>query len=295
MTQTIDAVPTETRRRRSNSQLNDMTHCGWQFRLKRVLKIKEAPSVWLPGGIAFHEATEEFDRETWQLSGDALAEIAEAVWEDKFSEIFQRELDDLRAQEPDQTKWRTAGRPTQAKPNGEDVEWWATAGREMVRKYIDWRLENSETFRIAAVNGGPGIELEIKYTFGGVPTISYIDRVMVDRSGRYFILDLKTGSRTPTSPLQLAKYSVEFEALHGVQCVYGAFFDARKGVLGDMIPLAHWNENKLGIIYDTLDRQVEQGLFLPVIDSHCKGCGHRQHCIFWGGTEPLPEGQEPPF
>lgn len=287
--------PTRTKaHRRSHSQLNDYLHCSWAYRLKRVKHYEERPSVWLAGGKAFHSVSEEFDLATWQ-ENDLSAWADPSAWTAAFTEHFDRNLDETRENNPDESQWRTAGRKTKDKPNGEDIAWWRENGPIFVNNYIQWRTSSADTLAIAAVESRAGVELEVDMPLGGVPMIGYIDRLMVDRkSGDLMVVDLKTGSRTPASPLQLATYSVQIERVVKRPVVWGAFFDARKGVLTDPIDLSTFTADNLGVIYSALDRTVTAGNFLPRIDSHCKACGVREFCVFQGGTEtatPQPEEQ----
>jgi hypothetical protein len=47
----------------SYSALNDYLSCGWMYYLGRIKNAKETPAWWLYGGVAFHEATEKYDKE----------------------------------------------------------------------------------------------------------------------------------------------------------------------------------------------------------------------------------------
>lgn len=269
---------------RSHSQLNSYLHCGHQYYLTKVRRVAESPSVWLPGGKAFHSTTEEFDLSyAWQDKN-----LDETRFLDLFTANFNAELDLLRANDPDESTWRTAGRATKEKPNKEDIAWWHVAGREMVAGYIAWRVSTADIWDIATVNGAPGIEVEVTMPLGGVPMKGWVDRVLRSRrDGRLLVADLKTGSSTPKSPLQLAVYSVQLEPLlGGEQVLWGAFYDARKGTLLEPINLAAWNEPRLGKVYGDLDRGITAGVFLPRIDSHCISCGVRDACIYQGGKEP---------
>jgi putative RecB family exonuclease len=275
---------------RSHSQLSTYLHCGWEYRLKKIAKVTERPSVWLPGGSAFHTTTEAIDHATWEIrTADELTlALYWPTWEEEFDRNFEEEIEKLREQEPDETRWRTAGRTTKDKPNGEDVAWWRAEGRAMVGRYLDWKISTVDTLRIAAVKGAPGIEVEVTVPVGGVPMRGFIDRVLEDpKTGVLMVMDLKTGSRTPDSPLQLALYSVQLEEMLGRSVTYGAFWMARKGVLTDPIDLSVWTNKNLGIIYRSLDSSIEQGLFLPNITSMCGKCGVREHCLFQGGKDPL--------
>lgn len=239
--------------------------------------------MWLPAGKAFHSATEDFDRAI-VLNED----IDDGGWGDVFTEKFEAELDLVRAQFPDETKWRAAGRATKEKPNKEDVLWWHTAGREMVSNYVSWRRETADVYEIATVLDGPGIEVPVTSPLGGVPMRGYVDRLLrAKNDGRLLVVDLKSGSRTPASPGQLATYSVQLEELIGEPVLWGAWYDARKGGLSEPLNLARWTKPMLGKVYDMLDRGISDGIFLPNIDTHCKGCGVAKFCMFVGGDENL--------
>lgn len=274
---------TTASRTRSHSQLNDYLHCSWSFRLKRILRIEESPSCWLPGGIAFHAATEGFDVALWEDEATVRAE-GDGPWREEFVRSFERQIEVLTEKQPDVSKWRTAGRKTADKPNGEDLDWWHTAGQDMVTGYVNWRLTTSDTWVVATVKGAPGVEVEVRSEFGGVPVVGYVDRLFrVD--GQLVLADLKTGSRIP-QPTQLAQYSLQLEKVAGEPITWGVYYDARKQRPTDLIDLSRFTDGKFGVIYDALDRAAEAGIFLPRMDSHCNNCGVRSACVFQGGVEP---------
>lgn len=45
----------------SYSQFDTYSSCGWKWYLTRVMKVEEAPSVWSPGGTAFHAGADAVD------------------------------------------------------------------------------------------------------------------------------------------------------------------------------------------------------------------------------------------
>jgi ATP-dependent helicase/DNAse subunit B len=49
----------------SYSSLTTYLDCGWKYYLSRIVKIEERPTWYLVGGSAVHEATEAYDKETW--------------------------------------------------------------------------------------------------------------------------------------------------------------------------------------------------------------------------------------
>lgn len=246
--------------------------------------------MYLAAGKAFHTATEKFD-----LSCENDPEtIAIAVgyplhWEDAFTDAFDAELEAGQVTQPDLAKWKAGGRRTKEKPNKEDVPFWHAYGRELMDLYIQWRADTCEKWEIATVPGkGLAIEIEVTSPVGGVPMKGYIDRVLRDReSGQLVVVDIKTGSRMPSSPMQLALYSVQVEELIAEPALWGAWYDARKGTLGEPIDLSVWTEGLLGHVYSNLDRAITAGIFLPNIDSHCTGCGVAKFCVYQGGREPI--------
>jgi RecB family exonuclease len=287
MTGTLEQ-PTQVKvHNRSVSQLNDWLHCSWSFYLKRIKRVPERPSVWLAGGKAFHTATEAFDRASWQDSD--LSQFDPHDFEDAFEQAFDLHLAEMAEEFPDTPldQYRTAGRKTRDKPNGEDINWWRIAGPVFVRDYLKWRQSTVDTLRIAPVVGAPGIEVEVDMPLAGIPMKGYVDRLMVDAStGELLVVDIKSGSRTPESPMQLATYAVQLERLVGQRPTWGAYYDARKGVLHPPIDLSAFTPERLGVVFRSLDRSVQQRTFLPRIDSHCKACGVKEACIWRGGQEP---------
>lgn len=274
------------RAHRSHSQLNAYLHCAHQFYLQRVLRKPEGPTVWLPAGKAFHTATEEFDLDVFSSNDGSPVGASAAYYQDVFTKKFEEELDAVRADFPDESTWRRAGRATKEKPEKETVAVWHELGRELMGMYVDWRVSTADIWEIATVNAAPGIEVEVTHPLGGVPMKGYVDRVLRSKEdGRLVVADLKTGTRTPASPMQLATYSIQLEKLMGEPVLWGAWYEARKGTLSVPIDLSNWTEQRLGKVYNDLDRGIEAGVFLPHIDTHCVSCGVRQFCIYQGGNE----------
>lgn len=280
--------PTQRRNRRSVSQLKDYLHCSWAYRLKRIKKVQESPSVWLAGGKAFHEVSEGVDRLVWDEGVATLADLDVDSYVMHFEVLFGNMLDELSVETgvPIE-KFRTAGRKTIAKPRGEDADWWREAGADMVRKYIDWRRSTADSLVLAPVAGAAGIEVEVDMPLGGETMLGYVDRLFADASsGELLVVDLKTGSRTPQEPIQLATYALQLERLIKRPITWGAYYMAREGKLTDPIDLSGWDLDNLGLMYRNFGRGVDDAVFLPNLGSHCKACGVKDACIFQGGSEP---------
>lgn len=287
-----EAAPQERRRVRSYSQLESYKKCSWEFYLKRIRRLPETPSMWSPGGTAFHAATEAFDKETWQQ--DLAGFDDGSAYEQKFLDVFEEELAELRNAEPDETQWRVSQRgKTKSNPAGEDAEWWRLHGPAMVGRYILWRTSTDDTLTLAAFNSGPAVEVEVSVTLGGVPIIGYIDRVMQDRvTGVLEIVDHKSGRRMPDKPDQLGFYSVAYELVSGQPCTWGDFYNARKGSLvhDEPISLTSYTARELAVEFGWLDAAIGRGEFVPSVTRMCVACGMRRYCKFVGGEEPPQKG-----
>lgn len=51
----------------SYSSLTTWLSCGYQYYLTRIRRVQEQPAVWSLGGSAVHLATENFDKQLWEL------------------------------------------------------------------------------------------------------------------------------------------------------------------------------------------------------------------------------------
>lgn len=282
---------TETKRRvRSYSQLSSYHQCPFAFYLKRIRRLPEPPSVWTAGGLAVHTTTEQYDLLTWQ-ENDLSAFASDAEWRATFRNNFADELDKLRENDPDESNWRTAGKPTKARPNGEDATWWLEAGQDMISRYIAWRISTNDILRIAAVKGAAGIEVEVRTLLGGVEVVGFIDRVFVDlRTLVYLVGDYKSGKRKVTDPGQVGQYSVQLEQQYDLPVTWGAYYSAREGQMGTPLSLTRFTEHQLGEAYQQLEANIAAGHFPPNQTALCKSCGLRKFCPYEGGV--LPEETE---
>jgi hypothetical protein len=257
---------------RSHSQLTTFMECGEKYRLKYLEKAKERPSIWLPGGTAFHSATEAFDKGEVDRDGIAAA----------FTEEFRKEVQAVEeATGVAHHEFRAAGRVSKDKPNKENYDWWLTAGQDMSLEYTTWRANNPH-LEVMEWGGVDQIETEFLPILNGVAVKMYIDRLLVDTSnGMPLVMDLKTGSRKLPS-LQLGVYRVGIEKVLGLPVDYGAYYMARKGELSPPVLLDNWTEGVIGHLFATMDAQVKAGVFLPRISSDCDSCGVRKQCQYMG-------------
>lgn len=274
---------------RSYSQLTEFMKCGESYRLSRRVGIKEAPSVWLPGGTAFHNTTEHIDHDTL-LNGSI-----EQTWLREWHTAIEDQLNRLKGDDglwsvslppewSDPSKWRAAAK------GKEDLAWWAKAGLDMANNYAIWREQSN--LQVYWHGDTPLIEADLMPILAGVPVKMFPDRIMVDQHGQLIVVDLKTGSKPIKSSLQLGVYKVGVEKLLGVSVEWGAFYMARKGQLDPPMKLDQWTEDRIGTLFAVFDKQERAGEYLPNIGTHCDYmCGVKQYCVFQGGTKhPEDEG-----
>jgi putative RecB family exonuclease len=277
----------ETPRRRSYSARTSYSECGERFRLERVVRVPQRPAVWFAAGRAFHDTTEWYDRENFRAD-PAIVDASRRKLADVWAAKFGDHVEEMRGQEPDERFWRTAGRKTTEKPNGEDVTWWRENGPAMVAAYPDGMWSSLRLWSLP--DGKPAIEVPILTSFGGVPVIQYIDRIgEEEETGALVVVDLKTGSTEPPFPVQLAEYAQGATFAFGRPIYWGAYYSARKGKLGEYQPLSAWTPEVLGEMYQQFDRAERSGLYLANVGRHCKTCGVRRWCRATGGQEYTAE------
>ena len=263
---------------RSYSQLHNLRTCGWQYKLERVDEIPSRPSCPQAAGTIIHQVTEQVDllieagqdRVSVQQRADTLLGEVETQVTKQFSEHFTPET------------WKSYGRPTILKPNGEDWEWWKAVGLpNTMDSFLDWRYDNPQWGIATLASGELAIEVPFNIIIEGVEVRGYIDRVMVNKTdGGLCLFDYKTG-RKPQTDEQLAFYS----KATGIN--YGAYLYGMKSgptKFTGPIDLSHWSDEKLNTIVVTGDTIIKQNLFLPNAGENCFHCSVSRECVYWQST-----------
>ena len=195
------------------------------------------------------------------------------AWADTEIEIRERV-----GEEGMKQQFRTANK---RKP--EDKAWWYTNGLEMLKGYHKWR-ETSDWKIWTAPDGNPAIELSMMVNFGNAPVKMALDRIMQMPDGELVVLDLKTGSRTPSTTLQLGFYSVGIELTYGIKPKYGSYWMARKGEPTPVANLEWYTTDRLIRLAEMFNRARYEAMFVPNI-SNCSLCGYTQHCEWYRKEE----------
>ena len=219
---------------------------------------------------------------------DAVSDLAD-LWRQEWDKEYQSTLNETRMPED---QWRTAGRATKEKPNGEDLDWWQTDGLRQLEGYVKW-LDQNPTWRVLAFpNGDLAAEWGATVTLGNVPVKFFIDAIYVDTStGELIIVDYKTGSRKPESSMQLGLYATLVEKVHGIRPQLGGYFMTRKGELAAPDILDRWTEAFFKRFFADVQFGINENLYLPSVSSMCSGCSVNRYCAAYGGD--LAAGIDP--
>lgn len=180
--------------------------------------------------------------------------------------------------------WRTGGRVSKAWPDKENELWWRANGPDMVTRYRDWRESTNWAIYVTPA-GLPAIEIELHPVIGGVPVKMFIDRVFVTPEGELVIVDLKSGSRTPDSDLQLGFYRVGLLKVLGIEANLGAYWMARQGGVTPLADLRRFDEHLIGTMLTDFNRALDNDIFLPHLSSSCRTCGVNRACHAFGGAD----------
>ena len=202
-------------------------------------------------------------------------------------ELWNKAFLDQIAEVEDKSKsnpvdWRKGGRATKANPDKEDKAWWDENGKKMLDDFIAsykanrWKIWTTP-------EGVPGIELGMVCNFGDVPIKAFVDLVFENADGSLTVVDLKTGSRTPDSSLQLGVYASCIEMTFGLRPQYGAYYSARSAMLEPSPGVERWSIPVLTELFAQFERGIQAEIFLPNIGMSCGTCGVKDYCYSVGG------------
>lgn len=274
----------------SYSTLDQWFSCPKKVQLAKIQKAPQLPAWWFAGGSAVHAATEEYDH--WTLL-DPVDRPKFSIKE-SFSEHFMGEVKEIEEKEPDRTKWRHAGPKTAP----ETYDAWMKLGPLLVGNYIKWRRSTDYVVWTAGADlvrsEVVGIEIDLSFTPPGCDreVKAYADRIFWSASlEQTHIIDLKTGTRGPTTPLQFGVYRAGLEALHGVVAVTGMAFMNREGKPGKAFTLAKYTPDYVGKLFGHLSRAVDAQVFPAHQGSSCRMCDVQESCYAQDG--PLAELYDP--
>lgn len=201
------------------------------------------------------------------------------IWD----EAFLQQIAEVEAKSStNPNDWRKGGRATKANPDKEDKAWWDENGKKMLDDFIASYKANKWKVWVTP-QGVPGIELGMEVKFGGVLVKAFVDLVFENPDGSLTVVDLKTGSRTPDSSLQLGVYASAIETTFGIRPQYGAYYIARSAMLEPSPGIERWTIPLLTEMFAQFERGVQNEIFLPNIGISCGTCGVKDYCYAVGG------------
>jgi len=258
--------------------------------LKYLAKAPQRPALWLAGGSAVHEVTEEFDRaKIADPSIDPPTEAVDLMW----NIAFQAQLYRLRAKDPNEWNWNRS--------QSEPIEVWNQMGPAFVQAYIDWR-QRSPYEIWTTPDGVPAIELDVSGYLPGCPVEikAYLDRVVKDPVfDQLIIVDIKTSKRPPKNADQFGVYAALLEAKYGVRARLGAPFMNRKAALGTPHELDKYTPAFVGEMFGEAWKQILSGKFEANLNE-CFICDVSSSCAAKNGPlaaqfDPASPGYKAPF
>ncbi|MFF4223206.1 RecB family exonuclease [Streptomyces abikoensis] len=256
---------------RSHSQYTRFSGCGEAYRLERVAQKIPNPAGWFMQGSAVHFAVEQYE-----LSGRSLS-TADAIA--CYHERWEAEVAAGKAAQPDVGQWQTGG----FKRVEKDLADRRDLGEHQVADYIAYTDEAQETIWTTP-DGQLAIELPFSIRVGEVPVRGYIDQVVSTPYG-LSVRDLKTGTKEPSSSLQLALYRRAIWETYHVDVTWGDYFicarkgrSPRPGAPTDPIDLTRIDQHWLANQYAAMDAADRYGIYLANPGDHCRVCGVQQFC-----------------
>lgn len=270
----------------SYSTLDQWFSCPKKVQLAKIQKAPQLPAWWFAGGSAVHKATEDYDR--WTLL-DAQSRPRFSI-ADAFSEAFVAEVQELREKSPDESLWRHAGPKTAP----ETYDAWMKLGPLLVGNYITWRRSTDYIIWTGPdpASGGEldsvGIEIDLSTTLPGCDREikAYADRIFWSPSlDQIHIIDLKTGTRGPNSPLQFGVYGACLSHLHGAVAATGAAFMNREAKLGKAFDLTKYTPEYVGGLFGNLSRAVDAQVYPAHLGSSCRMCDVSSACFAYDGEQ----------
>ena len=178
--------------------------------------------------------------------------------------------------------WRSAGKQTKARPDGETITHWIDSGFEQLEAYADWLDKTS--WKFVEFNNQPLVEFEVTGHLGDNFVKGFLDSVMVTEDGTIVLVDYKTGSRTPYAAMQLGVYRVMLRNITGIDATHGSFFMTRKGEPTEPVSLHRYTDEYVVSLFRRLNAAVEGDVFIPNDGSHCYTCDVKSSCYAQGGV-----------
>jgi len=271
------------------SSLSSWLECGERWRLTRGHHYPESTWYATLAGSAIHSITEWIDRAVYSGSDWMDASLDSPSFEELFEESVKKKQEDGLEVKASGRQGKTL--TESGGPNKKDYNWWLEFGPEYIDRWVNWRMANPD-WRIADINGQPGIELEVTLDIGDTTILGYIDRVF-EIDGSYAILDLKTGS-VPAGVLQMATYAImlkEQTCIEPDSMYYWTPTTKRGdkpglGTISGPFNVHAYDLIHISDMYRHARHGIEAGIFIPHVTNMCRSCPVRDQCWAVGDGSP---------
>lgn len=254
---------------RSASQLSQYLECGEAYRLQRIERVPRQPAYWFIQGTATHAAIEHYEYAAQDVSTAELFETFEQAWlEEEAASTIEW---------PDRHEWMTGSK----KPAEQDGEERFTRGWEQVLEYVEWS-KTQFSHRVARLpeTGEPAVEVPFELDLDGVKVVGKIDQILTGARVR----DFKGGNRKPSNNFQLGIYGLAATEIMGKPYTTGEFYYAKVNNTLPSVDLRPYTRERLTAIFQSLDKGIQQGLYMPHPVDGCKLCGVRRECWVYNDT-----------
>lgn len=272
---TVD-LPTPELRRRSASQLLSYSQCSEAYRLERRTDAPQRPAGWFAHGTAVHDTIE-----AWEESGRTLPDSKlHAKFLTKYRNIVNEAIEE---HNDDLSVFMTGGmkKPETDLSDREDVGWY------QIQDYIQNALLMRDIWEVIDV------EPYFDIVLGGVRIVGYIDQVVRNKvTKELHPADIKTGSKTPAAPVQLAIYREALKVMYPNEVIADHAFWVHLGRPPSKTgktkakpskwieeDLSEWPAERLARWVQDMDKSESAGIYLPSPTDGCsRVCGVSQFC-----------------
>lgn len=270
----MNDVAETTRHRRSVSQLQTYAGCSYEYYLSRVLKVPQRQASWFIQGLSVHQAVEAYEKSGRELSVGEALQVFEAAWNVETAEAERLQ--------PDPRMWMFG----RGKTKDSDAEHRWNLGRRQVEDYIDWHpRQGAEWYPLELAPGQLAVEVKFDLHFGHVRVIGAIDSIMTNRSGDIAVVDVKTGTKKPSDPYQMATYRFAVKELFDLDINGAQWWMCKDTRYEPFTELGNYSYDEVCEWYSKLDKGIENEIFLAN-PGDCFTCPVKPYCKY-GSKSPL--------
>jgi hypothetical protein len=226
-------------------------------------------------GSAVHSGVEHWEKSYRSMPPEEVLRIYEREWEAAEADAWEKE--------PDPAGWQQSG----MKKIENDIRDRRIKGRDQVLTYMQNTVKERLRPWTLPDTGWVASEVEFEEDFGGVKVKGFIDLIMEDpTTGELLVRDVKTGTKKPVGPIQLATYRFAIQKKYGVDPKWGDYWMCKDEGPSAPIHLGSIPEQLITSQYQIMDAAVSEEMYVANVGDHCGRCDVARHCPFVGGQPP---------